>query len=733
MNKFLTNLGQTFTDEEKAIIKAKLESILGTDNVKMAWIPTVADNGLISWTLAAYSTQPPETMNIKGDKGDRGENGIDGEDGTSVTIQNIEAITGGRKVTFSDGNEITIYDGQDGAGVAIKGTVDDKSNLPSTAENGDAYIVMNDDGKLYVYANGWPDDGVAFTGPKGADGDTPTLSFEENADKTGLDVLVNGEVAATIPYATDGHSPVITTTATSTGNDIYIDGNKAFTVTDGIDGTNGKDGYTPSAKLATVTDAVHQNGGTSVTLSWPSEAAWLFPVSFTAWNGNDGTNGIDGVDGVDGENGVDGVDGVTPQITLTAYEPDLAHPYGGTKLTVSYPDSEYPTVTAVIDNGRDGDAGSLPTLPSEGLYSLSSNGEAGTWAPFEVPEGGAVSGENGLSARKDTDGTTYLGMNVETLDITGAGSVTVTSNPAGQLVISGKDATIPENIVTSSTDQATTGPWVLSAGQWVNGTSLMSMYKTSNVSNAKPVDSIVYNFHNSLADAQNNYNYIQITAGSNHYSMYTLVQPFKTSVTASNGISAKFTNDGVWQFGLDYTDITAADTQYAMTTTGWAEITGGTGDYVPMSGTTTANPISGTIIIENEYFSVRNTNESTEAQIRADNNAADGFAFNKAAWIKRHDLNNINGNMAAFGVTNSDNLTAWDNGAQTAMDPDHIVLDSTANMPIGIYQKNGHTDEGWAAWTPRLSFPMMVHSATTTTDATIEAWGEDNTLHFILE
>ena len=288
MNKFLTNLGQTFSDDEKAVIKNKLENILGTDQVKMAWYPSVGNDGTIQWGLSAYSTQAPNPANIKGPQGNAGKDGEDGEPGTSVTIDNIVTITGGRKVKFSDGNEITIFDGKDGASVAIKGTVNDVADLPSNAENGDAYIVKNDNGKLYVYANGWPNEGVAFTGPKGADGDTPTLAFIENSEKTGIDIFVNGgeEPVNTIPYATDGHSPVITTSATSTGNDIYIDETKAFSVTNGINGTNGKDGYTPSLTISSVTSTEHTAGGTELKFTYPE--SWQTDVIFTAWNGNDG-------------------------------------------------------------------------------------------------------------------------------------------------------------------------------------------------------------------------------------------------------------------------------------------------------------------------------------------------------------------------------------------------------------------------------------------------------------
>lgn len=288
MNKFLTNLGQTFSDDEKAVIKNKLENILGTDQVKMAWIPTVADNGLISWTLASYTTQPPETMNIKGPQGEPGENGENGADGTSVTITNVEEEGRTHVVKFSDGKSITITDGVDGAGVAIKGTVNDKADLAAieNPENGDAYIVKNDSGKLYVYANGWPDEGVDFTGPQGERGETPSFSFIDG--ETGIEIHVNDseDPVAVIPYAVDGHSPTLSSKAVDEGYELYADTTLLFTVRDGVDGTTGKDGYTPSLTISSVTSTEHTAGGTELKFTYPE--SWQTDVVFTAWNGNDG-------------------------------------------------------------------------------------------------------------------------------------------------------------------------------------------------------------------------------------------------------------------------------------------------------------------------------------------------------------------------------------------------------------------------------------------------------------
>lgn len=262
---------------------------------------------------------------------------------------------------------------------------------------------------------------------------------------------------------------------------------------------------------------------------------------------------------------------------------------------------------------------------------------------------------------------------------------------------------------------------------------IVSRYRKSSDTDVGYIGKATYVFHDNYTEGK--YNYIEVedkTDTQQRFKMYTLGQPWRDMLSAGNGLSASAvpgqgsTSNGHWQVGIQLPPDATENDDYVYTTAGWKKCEA-TGDYLPMSGNTNENPISGTVIIKDEYLSIRNTNEATEAQVRA-NNATDTFAFNKAAWIKRHDLNNVNGNMAAFGVTNSDNLTAWDDGALDAMDPNGIVRGSEANTPIGIYQKNGATGEGWAAWTPRFSFPMMVHN-----EGTEITWGKDNTLHFILE
>lgn len=61
--------------------------------------------------------------------------------------------------------------GEDGRGITIAGKVPTYADLPDTAEQGAGYIVEAD-GLLYVWADGFPADGegVAFQGPEGPQG-----------------------------------------------------------------------------------------------------------------------------------------------------------------------------------------------------------------------------------------------------------------------------------------------------------------------------------------------------------------------------------------------------------------------------------------------------------------------------------------------------------------------------------------------------------------------------------
>lgn len=110
---------------------------------------------------------------LKGPQGDAGDPGPSGRG-----IQSAEVNVGGHLVlTYTDAVQVDLGDvtGEDGAGVAIAGSVAAYANLPGglgPADAGDGYLVQAD-GRLYIWdgsafpANGA---GVEFRGPAGAQG-----------------------------------------------------------------------------------------------------------------------------------------------------------------------------------------------------------------------------------------------------------------------------------------------------------------------------------------------------------------------------------------------------------------------------------------------------------------------------------------------------------------------------------------------------------------------------------
>lgn len=109
-------------------------------------------------------------------KGPKGDDGDAGPAGRGITTSEIN-VGGHLIITYSDTTQVDLGDvtGEDGAGVAIAGTVATYAALPGglgAGDAGDGYLVTAD-GKLYVWdgdsfpANGA---GVEFRGPAGAQG-----------------------------------------------------------------------------------------------------------------------------------------------------------------------------------------------------------------------------------------------------------------------------------------------------------------------------------------------------------------------------------------------------------------------------------------------------------------------------------------------------------------------------------------------------------------------------------
>ena len=116
INKILTNHKQTLSVDELANVSASLSAILGQggggggEPCASAWLPSVSDAGVISWTLTT-ATSEPATANIKGPSGDRGPagtSGAKGDDGTSVIVKSIREFNDTVGSHTKGGTEVTL-------------------------------------------------------------------------------------------------------------------------------------------------------------------------------------------------------------------------------------------------------------------------------------------------------------------------------------------------------------------------------------------------------------------------------------------------------------------------------------------------------------------------------------------------------------------------------------------------------------------------------------------------
>ena len=232
--------------------------------------PHVSSDGTLSWTNNGGETNP-DPINIKGPKGDKGEQGEPGADGT---------------------------------GVNILGSLNSESELPSSGDAGDSYLI---DGNLYVWTGSTWDNVGSIQGPKGDKGDkgekgdtgNPGADGSDGADGVGITDITSTE------NSWSGAKNIITITLSDgTKNEIPIyngtDGAAGAAGADGKDGTNGTNG-TDGVGISSISSTNNSGSGAAntVTVTLTNGKS----ESFTVYNGTDGTNGTNGTDGKDGTNG----------------------------------------------------------------------------------------------------------------------------------------------------------------------------------------------------------------------------------------------------------------------------------------------------------------------------------------------------------------------------------------------------------------------------------------------
>ncbi|WP_203652274.1 hypothetical protein, partial [Secundilactobacillus yichangensis] len=269
-------------------------------------------------------------------------NGTNGKDGAALTIKSqVPDKDGNTLVTFSDGSQITVYKGKDGADGKDGETPQVKAVVGQDGKTSYVFYTMGQDGKeVDLGTVDAPKDGI--NGTNGKDGQTPQVKEVTNSDgsKSFQFYITNPDGSTTtmgnVPAPKDGETPKVTPHTDAKGN---VDG-YTFTI-NGQDYLvkNGQDGKDLTVKGYT-TD---KDGNTVVTFSDGSTVT------------------------VDkGAKGDKGDPGETPQIKAvtgadgkTSYQFFVTNPDGSTKTvgTVDAPkdgkDGETPSVEPVKDaNGN---------------------------------------------------------------------------------------------------------------------------------------------------------------------------------------------------------------------------------------------------------------------------------------------------------------------------------------------------------------------------------------------
>lgn len=234
INKVLTNQIQTLSNEELANVSASLSAILGQsgggEQCASAWLPTVTEDGDISWTLTSATTTPA-TANIMGPQGlqgPQGTSGAKGADGTSVVLQSVTDVEGGKQVTLVWGE------------------------TPSTSS--------------FVIPSGTPGtDGK--DGKDGTDGTNGTSVYLDSVS------TVAGGTQVTLGWGTSDTSAFV-----------IPSGAAGAPGTDGKDGTDGEDGVSPTITTTELSPTEqHPQGGFAVTITDGTGSQTI-----NIWNGNNG-------------------------------------------------------------------------------------------------------------------------------------------------------------------------------------------------------------------------------------------------------------------------------------------------------------------------------------------------------------------------------------------------------------------------------------------------------------
>lgn len=218
-----------------------------------------------------------------------------------------------------------------------------------------------------------------------------TLNTNIDALQTVINAQSSGDMISNVSEITHGNSVIGYTITFKSGKSITL-----YNGTNGKDGANGQDGYTPSIGVAKDTDGIYY---------WTLDGTWLLDADgnklpVTGAKGDKGDKGDTGKDGENGKDGSNGLNGNTPQLKIMDGYWYLS--YDGTnwnKLGKAIGESGYSTIKSVTQDNdyvyftlADGtlikiaksSSGSTPSTDTKYTIVYDANGGTGTMAADSI-------------------------------------------------------------------------------------------------------------------------------------------------------------------------------------------------------------------------------------------------------------------------------------------------------------------------------------------------------------
>ena len=395
VDKFIVTNGKDGQDGEDG--KQGAQGLPGKDG--RTPVIGIGENGnwIIDGVDSGVKAQGP-----KGDKGDQGEPGKDGRSVVSIEKTKSIGMIDTYEITYSDGTKdyFTVTNGKDG----VEGKPGEQGIQGIPGKDGETPTIEIGESGTWII-NG-VDSKIPATGPKGDKGDQGDpgkdgkgiISIQFTSSKGNVDIY-------TITY-TDGTTSIFNVTN-------GVDGTPGK---DGINGEPGKDGHTPKITIGENGNWFVDNNDTNIKAQGPQG-----PIGPQGPQGDKGEQGEKGDQGDKGDKGDKGDPGKDGRSIVSIVKTDTKGNID--TYTITYSDNTVDTF--LVTNGEDGKPGEQGPqgIPGkDGHTPTIGIGENGTWIidgvdskiPATGPKGDPGKDGKGIVSIEKTD----TSHNVDTYTIT---------------------------------------------------------------------------------------------------------------------------------------------------------------------------------------------------------------------------------------------------------------------------------------------------------------------------